>query len=246
MDDYTDPMKILVAMLASGALLLAAGEEPRVTRVPAPLRVVLVGDSTVTEGSGWGLGFRELATDAVDVVNKAANGRSSKSFRDEGLWESALAERGAYTLIQFGHNDEPGKGPERETDPASTFPANLRRYIADVRAAGGTPILVTSLVRRIFDKDNGRIESTQEKYVAAAREVARTDRVPLLDLFTRSRELCEMLGPRALVEFSPRLAGDVLDTTHLNAAGSRVFARLVVRELREVVPALGKLFKLVV
>ena len=93
-------------------------------------RIVLVGDSTVTDDSGWGSGFRHNVTEAVEVVNTAANGRSSKSFIDEGRWAEALAKRGRYYLIQFGHNDEPGKGPERETDPADHLPRqhdSLRR-----------------------------------------------------------------------------------------------------------------------
>ena len=86
------------------------------------------------------------------VTNTAQNGRSSKSFRDEGHWATALAAKGDYYLIQFGHNDQPGKGPERETDPATTFPANMARYVDEVRAIGATPILVTSLVRRTFSE----------------------------------------------------------------------------------------------
>src|SRR6185503_21064241 len=102
---------------------------------------------------GWGLGFRRLVDADVTITNTAQNGRSSKSFRDEGLWATAFDARGDYYLIQFGHNDQPGKGPERETDPATTFPANMARYVDDVRAIGATPILVTSLVRRTFAKD---------------------------------------------------------------------------------------------
>ena len=73
---------------------------------------MLVGDSTVTDDSGWGAGFQQLALEGVEVINLAANGRSSKSYLDEGRWKDALARRGNYSLIQFGHNDEPGKGPE--------------------------------------------------------------------------------------------------------------------------------------
>ena len=88
----------------------------------------------------------------MTVTNTAQNGRSSKSFRDEGHWATAIAAKGDYYLIQFGHNDQPGKGPERETDPATTFPANMARYVDEVRAIGATPILVTSLVRRTFSE----------------------------------------------------------------------------------------------
>ena len=100
---------LAAAMIANGSAV--------VHTQPARMHIVLVGDSTVAEDSGWGPGFRRLANDDVEVVNVAANGRSSKSFIDEGLWSKALAARGQYYLIQFGHNDEPGKGPERETDP---------------------------------------------------------------------------------------------------------------------------------
>src|SRR6185503_16503135 len=84
---------------------------------PAAVKIVLVGDSTVNDQGGWGKGFSGSFDSQVQVVNLALNGRSSKSFRDEGNWEPVLAEKPDYVLIQFGHNDSPGKGPERETDP---------------------------------------------------------------------------------------------------------------------------------
>src|SRR4051794_33835124 len=95
------------------ALSIAAlkAEEPR-----KHVRVVLVGDSTVNDEGGWGPGFRGYFTNDVEVVNLARNGRSSKSFRSEGLWEPAVAGKPDYILIQFGHNDCPGKGPDRETN----------------------------------------------------------------------------------------------------------------------------------
>ena len=138
-------------MLSTAAVIASARspQAPPAARAAAP-HIVLVGDSTVTEGSGWGLGFRQLVGPGVTVTNTAQNGRSSKSFRDEGHWATALAAKGDYYLIQFGHNDQPGKGPERETDPATTYPANMARYVDEVRAIGATPILVTSLVRRTF------------------------------------------------------------------------------------------------
>src|SRR5215467_9474860 len=106
------------------------------------IRVVLVGDSTVNDEGGWGPGFRASLGPEVEVINLAKNGRSSKSFRDEGLWKPVAGLKPDYVLIQFGPNDSHGKGPERETDPQTTFRANMIRYIDDVRAAGGTPVLV--------------------------------------------------------------------------------------------------------
>ena len=91
----------------------------------AQVPITLVGDSTVAEGGGWGPGFRAALAGKAQVRNLARNGRSSKSFRAEGAWKPAIDGTAKYILIQFGHNDCPGKGPDRETDPATTFRANL-------------------------------------------------------------------------------------------------------------------------
>ena len=204
----------------------------------AAIRIVLVGDSTVTDDSGWGSGFRKLVSDRVEVINTAANGRSSKSFIDEGRWSDALARRGQYYLIQFGHNDEPGKGPERETDPGTTYRQNMERYVDEVRALGATPILVTSLVRRIYN-DDGTIRTTQTPYVDAVRAIAKAKGVALLDLHAISREDAEHAGDEAWADLSPRDDKGAVDRTHLNAKGSEVVGRMVADALRAAVPALA-------
>ncbi|HEY7500822.1 MAG TPA: rhamnogalacturonan acetylesterase [Vicinamibacterales bacterium] len=207
------------------------------------IRIVLVGDSTVTDDSGWGAGFRSLVlADRVEVVNTAANGRSSKSFIDEGRWAEALAKRGQYYLIQFGHNDEPGKGPERETDPKTTFRANMTRYVDDVRAIGATPILVTSLVRRLF-KEDGTIRTTQTPYVEAVRAIAAEKRVPLVDLHAISMADAEHAGDEVWADLSPKDDKGQVDRTHLNSKGSEVVGRMVAEALRTAVPELAKLLR---
>ncbi len=217
------------------ALALAAD-----VAAPRLLHIVLVGDSTVTDRTGWGTGFRQFVSETATVSNVAQGGRSSKSFRDEGHWEKALALKGDYYLIQFGHNDEPGKGPDRETDPATTYSENMARYVAEVRALGAQPILVTSLVRRNFDPDHpGKIKSSLWPYVEAVKKLAAEKNIPLIDLHAASLALCESLGPVETAKLNPAKPDGTPDTTHLVAAGSAVFARLVVEELRRVVPVLG-------
>jgi pectinesterase len=172
-------------------------------------------------------------------TNLARGGRSSKSYLAEGHWQKALALKGDYYLIQFGHNDQPGKGPERETDPATTYTANMARYVDEARAIGATPILVTSLTRRIFStNDPLRIESTLAPYVEAVKKLAAEKNVPLIDLHARSIALCEKLGPAETEKLNPVKDGKP-DRTHLDAAGSEVFGRLVAEDLRRVVPALA-------
>src|ERR1035437_2029286 len=78
-----------------------------------PVKVVLVGESTVNDEGGWGPGFRASFGPGVQVVNLARNGRRWMSVRDEGPWAQVLPEKADFVPIQFGHNDQPGKGPER-------------------------------------------------------------------------------------------------------------------------------------
>jgi len=223
---------LAAAVLTNGSFSAQSGQKTT--------RIVLVGDSTVTDDSGWGSGFRHNVTDAVEVVNTAANGRSSKSFIDEGRWADALAKRGRYYLIQFGHNDEPGKGPERETDPQTTYRANMTRYVDETRGIGATPILVTSLVRRLY-KDDGTIRTTQTAYVEAVRALAKEKNVLLIDLHPISLADAESAGDDVWADLSPRDDKGQVDRTHLNAKGSEVVGKMVVDALRTIVPELAPL-----
>ena len=224
--------------------ILAAVSSPASTQSSStkPVRIVLVGDSTVAEESGWGPGFRRLAREGVDVQNFAANGRSSKSFIDEGLWAKALTARGQYYLVQFGHNDEPGKGPERETDPKTTYRAFMTRYVDQSRGIGATAILVTSLVRRIYNQD-GTIRTTQTPYVETIRALAAEKHVPLVDLHAISLADAENAGDDVWADLSPRDDKGQVDRTHLNAKGSDVVGRMVVDALVQSVPELRASFR---
>lgn len=235
-------------LLGTMAWILGAvsGQAQGVTPAPAPklIRVVLVGDSTVASTSGWGPGFTRYLSESVVCLDLARGGRSSKSFINEGHWKNALAEHPDYVLIQFGHNDQPGKGPERETDPESTFPAFLRRYVDEARAIGAKPILVTSLTRRNFT--DGKLTDTLGSYAAATRKVAIEKGVPIIDLYARSTELVEKLDPKSIAELEPANPNGMpgLDHTHLNAKGADVFGRIVAEELRKVEPTLGRYVRL--
>ena len=223
------------------------------TRSSAPeVTIVLVGDSTVEDYLGWGPGFRKLLKPEVRCINWAKGGRSSKSFINEGWWKKALACKPTYVLIQFGHNDMPGKGVARETDPATTYPETMSRYVDEARSAGAEPILITSMTRRRFGSD-GKIHSDLTAYVEAVKRVARAKKVPLIDLHARSIELLDRLGPEASREFDPipksastqpastRPAGP--DRTHLSPKGAEIMGRLVADELKKVEPRLAGYIK---
>src|SRR6218665_2563968 len=113
-------VSLLVVQIASASVLTAQTNPPA-----GKVKIVLVGDSTVTDDAGWGLGFKQFLTAEVECTNTSRGGRSSQSFLTEGRWTNALALQGDYYLIQFGHNNEPGK-PGRSTD-MPTFIANMKQ-----------------------------------------------------------------------------------------------------------------------
>lgn len=218
-------------------------------------KVVLVGDSTVASGSGWGDSFGARLRANVRFVNWARSGRSSKSFRDEGWWQKALDEQPTWIFIQFGHNDQPGKGPQRETDPQTSYRENLTRYVKEARAAGAAPVLVTSLTRRVFGRD-GQIDLNQPEpisipagfrlidYARATIAVAEELNVPLIDLNALSVQQMNQLGPERAASFNPQSADRKSpDRTHLTPQGADATALLVAKEVRRVIPAFVPLFK---
>jgi pectinesterase len=231
-------LSIIVA-IACPAGAMAEPAQPMAAAAAPNIRIVLVGDSTVNDGGGWGYGFKQYLTTNAECINTAANGRSSKSFMAEGRWTNALALHGDYYLIQFGHNDEPGKGPDRETDPSTTYTQNLERYVDEARSIGAKPVLVTSLTRRIFDKSSGKLAPNLVPYVEAMKKVAAERKVPLVDLHALSVEYCEKIGAEETAKFNPTGKNGKPDTTHLNAEARVIFAGIVVDELRKVVPELA-------
>lgn len=162
-------------------------------------KIILVGDSTTAVQGGWGPSFcADHVTSFLACVNLARGGRSTYNYRAEGSWDIALHEMrsGAYdatwVLVQFGHNDQPGK-PGRSTALASEFPVNLRRYVEEIRAAGAQPVLLTPLTRRQF-KD-GQLIDDLAPWAEAVRKVAAEMQVPLVDLHARSRDAVQGMGP---------------------------------------------------
>ena len=138
-------------------------------------------------------------TPNVTCINEALNGRSSKSFIDEGAWAKALADKGDYYLIQFGHNDMKANARSVRPTPIRTFAANIRRYIRDVRAIGAVPVVVTSLSRRNY-KDGVLVQDLKD-YSAAARRVGMEENVTVIDLNAMSTKLLEGMTQAQADEF---------------------------------------------
>jgi pectinesterase len=226
------------------ARTVGAQQLPTATK-HSEITILLVGDSTVAtykpgdERQGWGGVLSRCFDDRVKIVNRARNGRSSKSFRAEGLWDEAMKTKGDYVLIQFGHNDNPGKGPERETNaaPGGDFRENLRRYVREVQAKGAKPILVTPTSRRVYAKD-GLVDrhDANAAYAEATRAVAAEMKVPLVDLNQSTRDLFDRMGEASSSWIQPQG-----DRTHFTSRGARRIAALAVGVLQDAVPELKPL-----
>lgn len=222
------PLNRIAAFAIGVAAASAAPAQVRPTIIPAPVtaappattdavqraaikpivakKIILVGDSTTQVGSGWGGAFcAEHVTSFVACINLARGGRGTFDYRAEGSWDLALAEmhtpgfQHIYVLVQFGHNDQPGK-PGRSTDLATEYPANLRRYVAEARAAGAIPILVTPLTRRSFR--NGSLQDDLAPWAEAVIKVARETNTPLLDLHATSVAAVQAMGARAAIDLA--------------------------------------------
>jgi lysophospholipase L1-like esterase len=206
-----------------------------------PIKIALIGDSTVASYerppadrptlTGWGQVLNRYFKDLVKVENHAVSGRSSKSFLREGRWEKVLAEKPDYVFIQFGHNDQPGKG-DRSTEPDGDFQDNLRKYIDDARAIGCAPILVTPVARRTFA--GARAQTTLTPYADAMKRVAAERKAPVVDLHAASLELFDVRGDEATADFSPSAS----DRSHFSRHGAIEIAGLVAWALPRTVPAL--------
>lgn len=208
------------------------------------IRIALVGDSTQTEKQGYGIGFcANLDTSRVDCVNHAKGGASTKTYRRDGLWATAFSPRPDWMLIQFGHNDvQTASHGDRETDLATEYPANLRRFVEEARAAGVKPILVTPIARQYF-KEDGKIHDDLPGHVEAMKKVAAEMNVPLIDLHQLSQDYLEKIGQPAGAKLSAtkrNAEGEtVQDKTHFSLAGSYVFGRMVAEAMGRTVPELA-------
>ena len=233
----------LPSALLCGAIVLAV----LAMRHAPPITIWMAGDSTMAAKAadrrpetGWGEAFAECFLPATArVANRGMNGRSTKSFVNEGHWAAIVdsLQPGDYVFIQFGHNDQ-----KMKTDRGTTLEAyasNLGRFVDDVRAKHATPVLLTPLTRRSFQGDT--LTDSHGGYPPAVRRVATAKGVALIDMHRSSMALVARLGAdssRALwlhleAGAHPNYPAGVRDDTHFNLAGAREMAGLAIDATRD-------------
>jgi lysophospholipase L1-like esterase len=211
------------------------------------INIFIAGDSTASiketkayPETGWGMPFVYFWDSSVTVVNKAKNGRSTKTFLSEGLWQSIInnAGEGDYVIIQFGHNDESKEKKERYSTP-DTFMMNLTRMVQETRSKKAIPILFTPVSRRRFDSAGNALE-THKEYSALVKTVAEKEKVYFFDLDAKSRALYQQMGKEnsklLFLQLQkgehPNYPDGKEDNTHFNELGARLIAQLILQELK--------------
>ncbi|KXI29477.1 phosphate ABC transporter permease [Paraglaciecola hydrolytica] len=208
-------------------------------------QILMAGDSTMSikalsdyPETGWGMPFATFFAEGITIHNLAKNGRSTASFRSEGLWQQLMehCQAGDYVFIQFGHNDEVSTKATYTTP--EQFKANLLAYINEVKAKQAQPILLSPMTRRYFAAD-GKIEATHP-YSAIVRDVAKQSGVTFIDMDSITRDYFTALGDvdsalrfmHIKPDLHPNYPHGVKDNTHFNELGAREVAQLVLTELK--------------
>ena len=240
-----------VAVMLAAALL----GEPN----PARPSIFIAGNSTAARGAGerqqgWGVPFADyFDTTKVNVVNHARGGRSSRTFIAEGLWERLIADvkPGDVVLIEFGHNDGgaindtlrargsiPGLGEDsvvidnvltKKREVVHSFGWYMRKMIAETKAKGATPIVLSLTVRNRWQ--NGQIERGSGRYGQWSGQLAREAGVRFIDLSNLVADQLQPLGEERTK------AMYVQDYAHFNAEGADLHARTVVSALKALRPS---------
>ncbi len=210
--------------------------------IPNEPTIYLAGDSTVVDQyyepwASWGQMLPRFFLPGVVIANHAESGETTRGFVNENRFAKIMSviKPGDYLFVQFAHNDM-----KPNAVPLDDYKRLLSDYIAQTRAKGATPVLVTSMNRRTFDTE-GHIMNSFGGYPDAMREVAAQQKVTLIDLNAMSKTLFETLGPEGSIKAFMHYPANAFanqpkaidDDTHFNSYGAYELARCIVHGIRE-------------
>lgn len=232
-----------VVIIMVTALLLFAGSRKQT--------IHLIGDSTMADKPiddnperGWGQLFPLFFTQDIEIINYAKNGRSTKSFIKQGLWNEVKnnLKKGDYVFIQFGHNDAKKSDTTRYAEANTDYKKNLITYITETKSKGAKPILITPVNRRKFDKKTGEFIDQHGDYPKVVRQLAQDYKLPLIDLHKSSMTYFKKLGQEKSEELFLRAPAGIhkfypdgkSDNTHFNRRGAIEIAKLVIKDMKAI------------
>ncbi|MBN2602373.1 MAG: rhamnogalacturonan acetylesterase [Candidatus Marinimicrobia bacterium] len=243
MANYRKYFSIPFCLLIVAVIINVIAAAPRVT-------IHLIGDSTMADKPlddnperGWGQLFPLFFTQDVRIINYARNGRSTKSFIDQGLWDEVHnnLRPGDYLFIQFGHNDAKKSDTIRYAEAHTNYRSNLVKYITEAHQKDATPVLITPVNRRKFS-ETGEFFDQHGDYPKVVRELASEYNVPLIDLHASSMHYLSALGPeksealflRAPAGVYKRCPEGKSDNTHFNRYGAIQICKLVIDAMQPI------------
>jgi lysophospholipase L1-like esterase len=212
-----------------------------------PITIYTIGDSTMADKkqevypeTGWCQVLDNYFNETVTVRNYAVNGRSSKSFIDEGRWQTVLdsLNPGDLVFVQFGHNDQKENDTTRFANPFGSYSDNLEKFLRETRSKGASPILFTSIIRRKFG-ENGKLSQTLGDYPRATRRISTKFDVPLIDLHKLTEEWINNLGDEPskimYLHIGPnnKYPEGKKDDTHLSFEGANKVTQLAIAEMKK-------------
>ena len=208
----------------------------------AKLRIVLAAASTVQDSSGWGTGFKDSLKPDVECLNLSKGERSTRTYREEGRWDQAIALKPDYIFIGFANNDAAKNRPQRYVTPED-FRINTVRFVTEARAAGIKPILMTTMSAHRWKPDGTLKDMGQiEPYDQMVRDIAAEMNVPLFDVEKISFAFFTAAGEAKVNTLSPVKDG-VLEGQHLNKYGGMVVGKVMAETLKTQVPELAPYIK---
>ncbi|WP_407427590.1 rhamnogalacturonan acetylesterase [Treponema sp.] len=215
------------------------------------MRILCLGDSIMQYNdfsafpqTGWVQELARFFPETTEWLNFARNGRSTKSFIDEGRFARVMkeAEEGDFALIQFAHNDEKSADPARYTsaEKGCAFRKNLSFFVRELRSKGVKPVLLTPMARRMFE--NGKIKNSHGQYPQAIIETAAEENVPCIDMTALTMNLLSAEGEeksrRFYMNFDSALYENFpegrSDNSHLRPEGAHAFSRLAAAEIKKI------------
>ena len=215
------------------------------------MRILCLGDSIMQYNdystfpqTGWVQELCRFFPEETEWLNFARNGRSTKSFIDEGRFLRVIAEaqKGDFALIQFAHNDEKSADPTRYTscEKGGAFRKNLSYFVRELHSKGVLPILLTPMARRMF-KD-GKIQNSHGEYPQAIVETAKEENVPCIDMTSLTMEFLSKVGEAASRRFYMNFDRDLYenfpegreDNSHLRPDGANAFSKIAATEIKKI------------
>ncbi|MFV0338395.1 MAG: rhamnogalacturonan acetylesterase, partial [Chthoniobacterales bacterium] len=221
-----------------------------ITPAPKAITLFIASDSTATEQNnepwtGWGQMLSGFFDSNVAISNHAQSGLALFSFYSQRRLVKILSmlKPGDYVFIQFGHNDQ--KDKSENAGPFTTYTANLKKFIGEIREKGGQPVLVSPMERRRWS--GGKPRPTLADYAEAVRKVGEEEKVPVIDLNAMSLTLYEAFGEsnsaKLFVHYPahtfPGQEKKLKDNTHHNAFGAYELAKCMAEGIREKLPELA-------